>query len=265
MQEIFNQGMALYSAGDYRGAADYLAQVFEISPHHDQAAFYLVFCFSMSGNPEKALKYAKILAARYPGYQQYTLMVSQLEQQLNKKKELVKNTFSPPLTTDSGALSKTSSPRHSPKNPDGKKMSSSSDNKPLDLAIRMIDEEQYASATQTLQKIIRAEPRNAAAMHYMAMAFFNKGDKTKAAEFFEKAIELKHCTFETCFLLASCYINLGELGKAEKYLKTALEIQNDAFAKIRLAEIYAQQGRFDEAEPLFGEIIKANPQQLDLF
>ena len=45
----------------------------------------------------------------------------------------------------------------------------------------MIDEERYAEASDELQKILAADPKNAEAIYYMGVLFFNQGDFAKAA------------------------------------------------------------------------------------
>lgn len=257
--EIFSQGLDLYAAGDFRGAVDYLDQVVTMSPENDQARYYLIFSYSMSGRPKKGLEHAKILAARFPQNAQYDALVKQISRQL----AVVADSFKAPSENNDSAKaielqSLSIKPRISER-----KAAPPHEPTRIELAISMIDEEQYASATAALQKILKTEPRNAEAAHYMGVICFNKGDFTKAAEHFEKAIANGLQNFETRFLAGSCYLNQQAWETAEIHFKKALELKDDIFCKMNLAEIFCRGSRFKEAEQMFKGIQKSNPEVID--
>ena len=56
---LLDQGLKLYAARDYRGAADYLGQVVDMAKDHDQARYYLAYSLALSGNQEKALEHGR--------------------------------------------------------------------------------------------------------------------------------------------------------------------------------------------------------------
>ena len=47
---IYSQGMQLYAAGDFAGAAEYLEQVVVMEPANDLARYYLVLGFREQWN-----------------------------------------------------------------------------------------------------------------------------------------------------------------------------------------------------------------------
>jgi len=76
---IFDQGMRLYAQKDYAGAADYLGQVCEMTPDHQQARFYLVYCLIASKNYQKALSHVEILCGKNPTNTQYSNLKNQIQ------------------------------------------------------------------------------------------------------------------------------------------------------------------------------------------
>lgn len=260
--EIYAQGISLYSAGDHSGAAEYLEQVVTMAPEHDQARYYLVFSLSMSGKTRKALEQAKLLAARFPQNVQYQLLVQQLNRQNVSYSQTPAPTESPQPDTGYSSITTLQEPavarpvtvrKASPPRPPDK----------IEQAAALIDEEQYASATAALKKILGAEPRNAEAWHFLGVASFNQAEFALAAENFEKALANGHKNFETRFLAGSSYLNMQIWDKAENHFKEALELKSDLFCKMNLAEIFCRRHRFKEAEKMFQEILKSNPEVID--
>ncbi|MGD8378217.1 MAG: tetratricopeptide repeat protein [Gammaproteobacteria bacterium] len=74
----------------------------------------------------------------------------------------------------------------------------------------------------------------------LGLSLARKGDYEKAAEKFEKALELNPQEVHTHVAAAQAYMQLGKLGAAEKHLQTALRLSPDSgpanYAMGRLAE-----------------------------
>lgn len=253
---IYSQGMQLYTAGDFAGAAEYLEQVVQMEPENDLARYYLVFSLSSVGRSKKALQHARILAERFPGQPQYRTIVQQLEQQ---QFSLTRPASAKPEITETTQYTAEPAdvPRPAPTPRKEKKINA------LDLAQSLIDEENYASASAILKEITDREPRNARAWHLLGVVFFNQRDYQKASMHFDKAVINGGREFETCFLAGSSYMSLQQYDKAEKHFKTALSLQNDIFCRLNLAEIYLRRKKYSEAETAFKNLAKDHPEIQD--
>jgi len=253
---IYAQGMRLYSAGDFAGAAEYLEQVLQMEPANDLARYYLVFSLNSSGRSKKALPHARVLAERFPGQPQYRIIVQQLEQQQFSLTQPVtagaENIETVRQANEPTAASRpVSTPRKEKKLTD------------LDQAQTMIDEENYASASLILKKITDREPRSARAWHLLGVVAFNQRDYPQAVRHFDKAIDNGSREFETSFLAGSSCMSLQQYEKAEKHFNKALSLQNDIFCRLNLAEIYLRQKKYSEAENAFKTLIKNHPEIQD--
>ena len=256
--EIYNQGLEHYADGDYTSAIDYLGQIVHMMPDHDQARYYLAYSYSLSGSPEKAVAHARILAARYPGHQLYTQMIAEFSQKaVSYQATESLSGDSPQTTTTSGydvyvpALSK---PRDSHKRNAVAKAQS-----PIERIADLIDEEHYTEAASELQKILATDPKNAQALHYMGVMFFNQGDFAQAAEHFEESLKNRSGNFDTHFFAGSSYLNRQILDKAEHHFEKALLIKQDTFARINLADIFMRTNRLSDAEKAYEGVIRSNP------
>lgn len=251
--QILSQGLSLYSAGNYQGAIDYLDQVVIMAPQHDQARYYLIFSYSMNGQPKKALKHAKILAKRFPKEIRYNSLVKSLEQKAYRPEPIEKNSpeelVADPIKT-----------RRQDSTAKNHKLQQPSQ---LELAISMIDEENNASATSLLEKILNDDPTRARASHYMGLSLFNQGKYDQAVIYFAKALTHGHKNFETRFLAGICYLNLQVWEKAEYHFRQALILKDDLFCQMSLAEIYCRNHRFYEAEKILKIVKKSHPKIVD--
>ncbi len=253
---IYSQGMQLYAAGDFAGAAEYLEQVVVMEPANDLARYYLVFSLSNSGKSKKALQHARTLAERFPGQPQYQAIVQQLEQQQFSLTRPL------PAKTDAGEtlqepVEPVSAPR--PATPPRKEKRVTE----LDQAQSLIDEENYASASAILKKIADREPRNARAWQLFGVVAFNQRDYQQAVKYFAKATENGNREFETSFLAGSSCMSLQQYDMAEKHFKKALGLQNDIFCRLNLAEIYLRLKKYSEAETAFKSLAKDHPEIQD--
>ncbi len=261
--QLLDQGLKLYAAKDYRGASDYLGQVVDMSPDHNQARYYLIYSLTSSGNLELALKHAKILVQKNPGQKQYASLITQIEKALadqrKKREESRRVAPIPQEVTIGGYKSKDvmQKPRMSSKpapDPVQKELSD------LEKAVYAIDEERFASATSLLNAIVKKEPQNAKAYHYLGVIDFNSGNYAKAEKFFEKALKIDPNSFESCFLLGDSYRKQEDFVNAEKTFNKALQIKEDVFAMLNLAESYMSQNKLNEAEKAFERVVKKDPQ-----
>ncbi|MGM0598824.1 MAG: tetratricopeptide repeat protein [Candidatus Rifleibacteriota bacterium] len=257
--ELLGQGLQLYSAKDYRGAADYLGQVVDMQPEHNQARYYLVFSLSMSGQHEASLKHARYLAKKFPQQKQYASLVKQLKKTLTdqqKKKANKQQAHNiPDEVVFGGYESRATEVREAKMATAPRDLKPARELTPLEKAIRMIDEDHYASATASLENILQKEPDNAMALQYRGVIEFNSGDYQNAKKWFKKAIKADPKMFQTHFLLGDCYRAELDYEKAAEEFQKALEIKKDVFAQLNLADCFMEMQEFKKAEKIFTEII----------
>jgi len=175
---LLDQGLKLYAARDYRGAADYLGQVIDMAKDHDQARFYLVYSLALSGNKEKALEHARILVTRHPDQKQYSDLVNQLQSEITKEKPKTETRTSATGVEKEVILGGYQSvdivkPRVSTQTYDVKPIKPKT---PVELAIEKIDESDNEGAEKLLTEILAKEPGNSDALHYIGVIRFNTGN-----------------------------------------------------------------------------------------
>lgn len=260
--ELMNQGLKLYAARDYRGAADYLGQVVDMDANQDQARYYLVYSLSMSGHVDKALPHARILAAKFPQMKQYTDLVAQLETALAgeiKKVEEQKRKQAVPKEVILGGYETKDVIREAKMSTTPREITKPRELTRLEKAVLMIDEEYYASASAELDAIIKDEPKNAKALHYKGVLKFNAGLFAEAREWFEKAIKLDPQSFQSFFLLGDCYRAFEDYQGAAEQFKKAIAIKKDVFAQTNLADCYIKQNKLKDAEKIYKEVLDKDP------
>lgn len=262
---IYNRGLEHYADGDYPGAVDYLAQIVEMMPDHDQARYYLAYCYSLSGKHDQAIEQARVLAERYPGHQVYLQLIAEFSQ---KKLETVQlsRPSQPSQPAHETTLSEAShgytvyTPALSKPREMRRETAVSKVKTPIEQIAEQIEEERYVEASEALVRLLAAEPENAVAQYYMGVLHFNQGEFAAAAGHFEASLKNRPENFDSSFFAGSCYLNRQVLDKAEKHFEQALKIKDDAFASINLADIYVRTGRPTESEKMYEKIIKGNPE-----
>lgn len=258
---LLDQGLKLYAARDYRGAADYLGQVVDMAKDHDQARYYLAYSLALSGNQNKALEHARILIEKKPEQKQYSDLAKQLEDEiarLKTRKEQKSPAASVPkeVMVTSHEAQMMVKPRVSTQTYDIKPERPKT---ALELAIDKIDEGNNEDAEKMLLAILGKEPTNSDAHHYLGVLKFNAGDFREAITKFDEAIKANPKSFQSLFLLGDCYRALDEYSKAEAQFRKAIEVKEDSFAMLNLADVIFKQNRIKEAEDLFTKVNRKDP------
>lgn len=258
---LLDQGLKLYAARDYRGAADYLGQVVDMAKDHDQARYYLAYSLALSGSQDKALEHARVLATKNPGEKQYTDLLKQLESEIAKFKtqteqKLPATTIPKEIEVSNPTAQAMVRPRVSTQTYDIKPERPKT---PIELAIQKIDEADNEGAEKMLLEILAKEPANSDAHHYIGVLRFNAGNFEEAIKKFEEAIKANPKNFQSLFLLGDCYRALDEYAKAEAQFRKAIEVKEDSFAMLNLADVIVKQNRLKEAEDLFTKINRKDP------
>ena len=266
---LMEQGMKLYSEKNYKAASDYLGQVVDMEPEHSQARYYLIYSLALSGNNEQALKHAEILAKKFPKEKQYKTLVNQIKNQIgatltsnsnnssnqtkydNVKKEVV---FGGYQSLDKNAEMRSPNVDYTPRD-----IKPARPLTPIEKAVKMIDEEDYASAEKLLKEILKKEPKNADAFHNLGVVEMGRNNFRNAIEYFERASKIKSNNFQTFYLLGDCYKKLGDLKNAEKAFNSASVIKYDEFALTNLADIKLELGDLAKSENIYNQILKKSP------
>lgn len=259
---LFNQGMQLYARQDYRGAADYLGQVCDMSPDFHQARFYLIYTLLASKRQAEAFEQAKILCEKNPGNQQFVALRDQIAKTTpvrDPAKPLVPTAIPQEVILgEYNSVETAREPRAQQATPTARQAAKPQTD--LENAISAIDTEQFASAAQMLDVILKKEPKNYRALHYRGVSELNRQRYTEAQTWFEKALAVKSDNFETLFLLGDVQLKAGKGKEAEGTFSKALKLRpNDVFAMLKLAEAKRKQGALKEAIELYTQVKQLDP------
>ncbi|HNX77420.1 MAG TPA: tetratricopeptide repeat protein [Candidatus Rifleibacterium sp.] len=264
---LLDQGLRLYAAKDYSGAADYLGQVVDMDTENEQARFYLAYSLAMSGNSEQAIVHARWLVSRKPAEPQYTGLVKQLEGEISKsaqaKQQQQKSNRAVPKEVILGGYQSFGTIHEPVLSTQTRDIAPPKERTRLDIAIEKIDEELYASATEILKEILAKEPQNARALHHLGMIKFNDGKYKEAITDFEAALKADSKSFQSRFLIGDCYRALDDYSKAEEQFRKAIEIKEDVFAMLNLADAIFKQGRVKEADEVYQKILSKDSEVSD--
>lgn len=271
---LFTQGMRLYASRDFAGAVDYLGQVCDLVPNHQQARFYLIYSLVGIQKFDKALKHAEQLMILDPANPQYKQLRDQIAAQMAAAvpvtagsgtgpqaasrpgvppKEVMIGTHDP-LRAGRDPVMKNPSPQPRPK----PKVRTS-----LDDALDAIDMEDFASATVQLDTIIKKEPKNAKALHFRGLIDSQQGRFAEAIPYFEKALGVQKDLFDTLFLLGDAQLKTGKLKEAEATFEKAVALKQDVFAIINLAEAKKKNGKTKDAVELFRKALKLDGNSME--
>lgn len=259
---LFTQGMQLYARQDFKGAADYLGQVCDMSPDFHQARYYLVYSLLAVKRQAEALEQAKLLCEKNPGNQQFTSLrdqIAKLAPAHDQAKPLAPTAIPQEVILGGyNSLETVREPREQHATPTARPAVKPQTD--LENAISAIDTEQFASAAQMLDVILKKEPKNQRALHYRGVAELNRQRYAEAQGWFEKAIAVKSDNFETLFLLGDVQLRAGKGKEAEGTFSKALKIRpNDVFAMLKLAEAKRKQGALKEAVELYAQVKQLDP------
>ncbi len=256
--QIYNQGIEHYADGNYRSAMDYLGQIVQMMPEHDQARYYLAYSCSLTGEHAMALEHARILASRYPGHKLYIDLIEEFSQRMLSGQQ-TSVTIHEYSSSPSEPEYKVYTPPVSRPREMRRRKSAAGPASLIERIAQMIEEERYPQASEELTRLIAAEPENAAARYYLGVLHFNQAEFAAATDHFEASLKIRPDNFDALFFAGSSCLNRQMLAQAEKHFERALKIKEDAFARINLADIYIRTGRPAESEKMYQAVISANP------
>lgn len=250
-----------YSVGNYAAAIDYFEQTLYYWPEHDDARYYLVYSYKMTGNRPKALEHAQVLAFRYPGA--FNDLVKSLRTPSVAQKPArsrrtqgsqVESTFSrstsrTPRISSAPRTPSVPGPRESPRRTQVVK-----DERIL-RAEELIDRMNYNQAIDLLAKMLDDQPKNSEALNLMGHAKFGSGRYADALKFFEKTIAESKGSFEPHFYAGISALNQRLLSEAREHFEASLRFKDDVFVRLNLAEILLHEEELPAAEKMYKEIL----------
>lgn len=115
-------------------------------------------------------------------------------------------------------------------------------------------------------QIVEADPSHADALHLLGMIAFQSGMHLRAVEYLARAVEVQPANHLFHTHLAEAYLAQNRLAEAVDHLLAALRLNPDP-ALIQRALAVAiqchQAGNIHQAEPIYQEVLKADPKNAD--
>jgi tetratricopeptide (TPR) repeat protein len=122
----------------------------------------------------------------------------------------------------------------------------------------------FPEGLKLVEKALEINPDNGFANYFMATYYRARRDFDKALEYLKKTID--NSVFPADFAYTEyglIYLDRGEKEKAAEYINKALEINPDnAYARTNLGICYKEQGKYKEAVNEFNKVLKASPDNL---
>lgn len=133
---------------------------------------------------------------------------------------------------------------------------SSFDSKPVDnrLAMGRLCESQNEGdqARKAYESVLRTEPKNATALHRLAVMASKSGQYSQAQEFFDRALAIEPNSAELANDMGYNYFLQDRLPEAEQQLRRAVELKPDYKAAwTNLGMTLGQQQKLDESRAAF--------------
>ncbi|NEU09676.1 tetratricopeptide repeat protein [Flavihumibacter sp. R14] len=134
------------------------------------------------------------------------------------------------------------------------------DDERLAKAIALVNEEQYDSALEILNKLVKSDPGNAKAYNWIGNVYKDKEDYPKALSNYNKATALDSSYFAPFNNRGNTYLNMGkeELALAEFTESIRLNPDFTSAWKMR-GGIYFSKGLYDKAIEDFTTVISREP------
>ncbi len=137
---------------------------------------------------------------------------------------------------------------------------------PLDAAVELLAQKDYAGAIPLLKKKLEAEPDNAEAYYQIGKAALELEGMPEAEASLKKAKELDPTKPGVSFHLARYYDKKGRKVQAIQALEEERAMSPDSHAVLdSLAGLYAETGQNDKAVEVYESLIAVNPEELDAY
>ncbi|MBD1911458.1 CheR family methyltransferase [Leptolyngbya sp. FACHB-16] len=118
----------------------------------------------------------------------------------------------------------------------------------LEVIRPLLLEKAYAQAIQQLQQIVRNEPQNGAAYHWLAQVYANSGQHELAIAACQQAMQCDPLAVDPCYLLAQIREEQGDVEAAKILYKRIIYAAPEFIsAYLELGSLYAREGNRKKA------------------
>jgi len=140
---------------------------------------------------------------------------------------------------------------------------STAENFEKEYGLKYYSKGDYKNALKHFESYDRNGNKNDADVLYMMGICYLKGDKVgKAAEYFEKADDIKPDDFDIISQLAKCLLSLEDFEGALDYFKKSAQISEDEpDTYYHIANCYEKLEQIEEAKKMYRKAIDLNPRE----
>ncbi len=131
------------------------------------------------------------------------------------------------------------------------------------LAVGYIQRKQYKPARDKLEKAIEQDPENTAAYKTMAYLYDLLGQKDKAEEKYQEALDLLPNDPDLLNYYGTFLCNNDRIDEAQENFAVAYNdpfYENIYLAQSNAGSCYVKQGKYKKAEPLLRKSLRAHPE-----
>ena len=125
---------------------------------------------------------------------------------------------------------------------------------------RLMQAEDWGGAIELLGRHLELVTDDAELSWNLGWAFFRQGRANEALGPLRRAAELNPDDASTQWALGVILSEVGERADAERHFVRALSLRDTGMARLFLANLYAEQGRIDEAEAVHLEGLRLQPE-----
>lgn len=136
-------------------------------------------------------------------------------------------------------------------------------NNALSVGMDLYRKEDYKGAARAFQRAVNLAPQSdysGAASNYLAMSYLKLGENDKAAEAYQRWIQLKPDDADPHLKLGNLYFSQEKHKEAEQEFAEAVRLDPNAKNLYSLGQAYLFLERYDEAEAEFRKVQRLMPQ-----
>lgn len=130
----------------------------------------------------------------------------------------------------------------------------------FDTAVKKHLDGNIEEAETLYKKIIKTDPKNAAALNNLGIIFLNSNKNDEAKDLFEKAVKINPDYVDAINNLGICHLNLKMFEKAKNSFENVININpNLADTHNNLGNCYKDMGNYEKAISCYAESLKIKP------
>src|SRR5262249_24238469 len=130
----------------------------------------------------------------------------------------------------------------------------------IDLSIAHFHLGQFAKGIEPLQRVVAADPQNAAAHHMLGKSFFMMGEFEKAGRELEQTLKLTPADYDAEYTLGLCFLKRKDLpGAKQIYDHMVDRLGNRPAVRVLIGRAYRETGFLPESIDEFKKAIALDP------